>query len=708
MAIFNGHIIVNSGRELLGRALAGEGKIIITRAAMGDGKANGDIRQLTKLVSEKITANVADIFNDRGTVNLKVQITNSELEEAFKTEEFGIYAKIEGDRDEVLYSYCTAVESDTIPSNSLGDIFVEEHTVYIAFSSDAEADIYIKEGVIFLTLETANKNYVQTGLVVEGRLSNGRSTLKENCQYQADDGKWYHNIGGNRSWTPRRGTPDDKLVEISYFNLYKQLDNKFEKGKVSPEYDTAEKIEKKLKELSGTGEISLDWSAIAGKPSTFPPASHNQASNTINYMTGYTKHNSGGAIIPADSLNIAMGKLEKNLDKKVERTELQGQYSTTDEINNLLKKKSDINHSHPILTIRNGVTVIQYDGTSAKEINITAGTEQGAHTHSTNEIIYLTGYNRSSYTGALTTSDPLNRALAKLENGIIDAKNNPNISWDQIISKPSTFNPAAHYQNSDSISYMTGYVKHSYGGAISPYDSLNVAIGKLEKNLDGKLSSADISGALNNKADKTHYHKSSDINSLSGYSKSSYIGAISPTDSLNRALAKLENGVEEAKNKSVSISWEQISGRPSSFTPNAHYQPSNTITSMEGYYIHNYGGAISPSDSLNIAIGKLEKNLANKASIDHAHSGYSREGHTHKKNEISDMPSTMPNPYGLYLKLNGVSQTTYNGSNTVTINITASSIGALSTAGGNVTGDITGTSNKVISGFGKVYNPVWG
>lgn len=129
---------------------------------------------------------------------------------------------------------------------------------------------------------------------------------------------------------------------------------------------------------------------------------------------------------------------------------------------------------------------------------------------------------------------------------------------------------------------------------------------------------------------------------------------------------------------------------------------------MEGYYIHNYGGAISPSDSLNIAIGKLEKNLANKASIDHNHSGYSREGHTHNKNEISDMPTTMPNPYGLYLKLNGVSQTTYNGSNTVTINITASSVGALSTTGGNVTGDITGTSNKVISGFGKVYNPVWG
>lgn len=223
MAIFNGHVITNAGRNLLGRALAGEGKVILTRAAMGDGKTSQDIRELTGLISEKITANIADKFNDRGTVNLKVQITNSQLEEAFKTEEFGIFAKIEGDREEILYSYCNAIEADTIPSNSLGDIFVEEHTVYIAFSSDAEVDIYIKEGAVFLTLETANKNYVQTGLLVEGKLSNGRTSLVENGQYQADDGKWYHNIGGNRAWKSGTGEPDEQLVEITYFKLYSEI-----------------------------------------------------------------------------------------------------------------------------------------------------------------------------------------------------------------------------------------------------------------------------------------------------------------------------------------------------------------------------------------------------------------------------------------------------------------------------------------------------
>ena len=248
MAIFNEHVIVNSGRELLGRALAGEGKIIITRAAMGDGKPNKDIKELTSLVSEKIVANVVNIFNDRGTVNLKVQITNSELEAPFKTEEFGIFAKIEGDKQEVLYSYCTAIAADTIPSNH-GDVFIEEHTVYIAFSSDAEADIYIKEGVVFLSIETANQNYVRTGLIVEGKLSNGRTSLKENYQYQADNGKWYHNIGGNRSWRAGNGVPDELLLEISYFDIHKRLNTKLAQGNVSEEYNTGKKIEDKIKDL---------------------------------------------------------------------------------------------------------------------------------------------------------------------------------------------------------------------------------------------------------------------------------------------------------------------------------------------------------------------------------------------------------------------------------------------------------------------------
>jgi hypothetical protein len=46
---------------------------------------------------------------------------------------------------------------------------------------------------------------------------------------------------------------------------------------------------------------------------TYAPASHNHASNTINAMTGYSKPSSTSAISTSDSLNSAIGKLEKSL-----------------------------------------------------------------------------------------------------------------------------------------------------------------------------------------------------------------------------------------------------------------------------------------------------------------------------------------------------------------------------------------------------------
>lgn len=44
------------------------------------------------------------------------------------------------------------------------------------------------------------------------------------------------------------------------------------------------------------------------------PTAHNQASNTINAMTNYTKASTANAITTTDTLNQAVGKLEKGLD----------------------------------------------------------------------------------------------------------------------------------------------------------------------------------------------------------------------------------------------------------------------------------------------------------------------------------------------------------------------------------------------------------
>ena len=70
-------------------------------------------------------------------------------------------------------------------------------------------------------------------------------------------------------------------------------------------------------------------SEISDFPTSMTPTAHNQASNTINTMTGYSKPSSTSAIKTTDTLNAAIGKLEKALDSKGTSNLTIGTTSTT-------------------------------------------------------------------------------------------------------------------------------------------------------------------------------------------------------------------------------------------------------------------------------------------------------------------------------------------------------------------------------------------
>lgn len=65
---------------------------------------------------------------------------------------------------------------------------------------------------------------------------------------------------------------------------------------------------------------SVSWNTITGKPSTFTPSAHNQASNTITELTGYTKGTSTADLAVTDTLNTALGKLECQIATKTSNT----------------------------------------------------------------------------------------------------------------------------------------------------------------------------------------------------------------------------------------------------------------------------------------------------------------------------------------------------------------------------------------------------
>lgn len=67
----------------------------------------------------------------------------------------------------------------------------------------------------------------------------------------------------------------------------------------------------------------------------------------------------------------------------------------------------------------------------------------------------------------------------------------------------------------------------------------------------------------------------------------------------------------ETANKANSVEWTNVSNKPSEYTPSSHNHSSSNITSMSGYTKASSVSAISTSDTLNNAIGKLEKYIEN-------------------------------------------------------------------------------------------------
>lgn len=67
--------------------------------------------------------------------------------------------------------------------------------------------------------------------------------------------------------------------------------------------------------VSGSA-ASVPWSGITGKPDVFPPSDHTQPSSTIT-MDGYQQVESTDHVKPTDTLNTAIGKLEKKLQSGV-------------------------------------------------------------------------------------------------------------------------------------------------------------------------------------------------------------------------------------------------------------------------------------------------------------------------------------------------------------------------------------------------------
>ena len=131
---------------------------------------------------------------------------------------------------------------------------------------------------------------------------------------------------------------------------------------------------------------------------------------------------------------------------------------------------------------------------------------------------------------------------------------------------------------------MTGYIEPAETSAIGPTDTVNQAVGKLEKALDSKMASdKTVNGKL---VTDNPVLNGADLK-LTGYTKASTVQPVVATDTVNEAFGKLQKAVEEAGSgdgtvKSVAVSM------PTGFTvTGSPITESGTITvaMSDGYSI---------------------------------------------------------------------------------------------------------------------------
>lgn len=121
---------------------------------------------------------------------------------------------------------------------------------------------------------------------------------------------YYRNMNGGTTWNAwKTVVTTDDLSAVATSGSYSDLSDK-------PTIPTVPTNVSAFTNDAGylTG---VSWSQVTGKPGSFTPSAHNQASNTINAMTGYAKASEKAAIQTTDTLNEAIGKLERRLDPTV-------------------------------------------------------------------------------------------------------------------------------------------------------------------------------------------------------------------------------------------------------------------------------------------------------------------------------------------------------------------------------------------------------
>ena len=360
---------------------------------------------------------------------------------------------------------------------------------------------------------------------------------------------------------------------------------------VAPTQDTQAATKKYVDDTVTAGAT---WSSLAGKPSTFPPASH---THTVAQITGLT----------LDTAATASTVVQRDTSGRITvATPTSSAHAAT---------KSYVDG-------RTGAPT--WSSVTGKPTTFTPS----AHTHTVSNITDLTldasavantvPIRNSS--GVFSVADPTSDSHPT-NRGYVDAAVTAAKAWSAITGKPSTFKPSSHTHTqaqitglpakisahdaatakvNAAVSSVSGsstdsgklLVLTSTGrlGAVDPSGTTDVANKRyVDDQISAKTTWANTSGKPSTFPPSSHTHTKAQItdlnasttataNSMAQRDSSGRLTVATPT-STTHATTKtyVDNAITNAKK------WANLTGKPSVFTPSAHKHGKADITDLNAF-----------------------------------------------------------------------------------------------------------------------------
>lgn len=378
------------------------------------------------------------------------------------------------------------------------------------------------------------------------------------------------------------------------------------------------------------GSDALTWGNITGKPSTFSPATHTHTKSQITDLT-----------IPTTLKNP---------------TTLTVRFNNGDTV---------------------GTNRFVYDGSSEVILNITPDSIGAASAQEVNQMVSTIGtkIDDTDVIGVLSSGGVNQLTFGDLEwqDAVSDGSSalvlKSGLTWANIGNKPTTFTPSTH---SHTISQITDFptiptvpsslknphtIKISLSGGTTEGTNLVTYDGSVEKQLN--ITAVGIGAAAS-----SHTHAISNITNLQ-----TTLDGKQATSNLSTSVTT--DKTSATKYPSVKAVYDFIDGeyaKSDSYTLKVKGASTTADVTLDA--ISNGTTVLVDSNSL------TWNNISNKPST------YTPDTHTHTKSQITDFPASLKNPSSIILTLNGgttegTNKFTYDGSAAKTINITAANVGAL-------------------------------